>query len=32
MITFKSIKWKNFLSYGEIETKVELTGNRVVVV
>jgi DNA repair exonuclease SbcCD ATPase subunit len=32
MITFKSIKWKNFLSYGEIETKVELTGNRATLV
>ena len=28
MIVFKSIKWKNFLSYGEIETQVDLTGSK----
>ena len=32
MIEFESIKWKNFLSYGEVWTEVPLSGHTATLV
>ena len=32
MIEFKFIRWKNFLSYGEVLTEVPLSGNKATLV